>query len=180
MFGIKGMCFITVEDATGNAKLVIWPMVFEAFRKVTNTARLIEVNGQIKCGERMIHLVATHQADRSAVLWLCDEGLAPPMSRADGISHPMPARARLFPAMSASARLREIFTDSPGLRLHLSSQMPGGAVDSCPRDANTRTDIQKRRYCMRRSKPKAREIRCGMEINMYGPAEDDRDARDVI
>ena len=27
------------------------------------------------------------------------------------------------------------------------------------------------------SKPKAREVKCGMEINMYGPAEDDRDAR---
>jgi len=30
------------------------------------------------------------------------------------------------------------------------------------------------------SKPKAREVKCGMEINMYGPAEDDRDARDVL
>ena len=68
MFGIKGMCFITVEDATGNAKLVIWPMVFEAFRKVTNTARLIEVNGQVQFGDRMFHLVDAHLADRSAVL----------------------------------------------------------------------------------------------------------------
>ena len=102
------------------------------------------------------------------------------MSRADEVSRPLTGSTRPFPAMSASARLRTIFTEPPGLRLHLSSQMPGGAVDSCPRDANTRTDIQKRRYCMRWSKPKAREIRCGMEINMYGPAEDDRDARDVI
>ena len=32
------------------------------------------------------------------------------------------------------------------------------------------------------SKPKAREVKCGMEINMYGPAEDDeRDAgREMI
>ena len=30
------------------------------------------------------------------------------------------------------------------------------------------------------SKPKAREVKCGMEINMYGPAEDDRDARESI
>lgn len=27
---------------------------------------------------------------------------------------------------------------------------------------------------MRWTKPKAVEVRCGMEINMYGPAEDDR------
>lgn len=33
---------------------------------------------------------------------------------------------------------------------------------------------------MQWSKPQIREIRCGMEINMYGPAEDDRDARDVL
>ena len=32
------------------------------------------------------------------------------------------------------------------------------------------------------SKPVAREIKCGMEINMYGPGEDDarEDRRDVI
>ncbi|HRO13748.1 MAG TPA: pyrroloquinoline quinone precursor peptide PqqA [Paracoccus sp. (in: a-proteobacteria)] len=30
------------------------------------------------------------------------------------------------------------------------------------------------------TKPAAREIRCGMEINMYGPAEDDRDGRDLF
>ncbi|MCB5409198.1 pyrroloquinoline quinone precursor peptide PqqA [Pseudogemmobacter faecipullorum] len=30
------------------------------------------------------------------------------------------------------------------------------------------------------SKPKAREVKCGMEINMYGPAEDDSDTRRVI
>lgn len=29
------------------------------------------------------------------------------------------------------------------------------------------------------NKPKIREIACGMEINMYGPAEDERDERDV-
>lgn len=43
-------------------------MVFEAFRKVTNTARLIEVNGQVQFGDRMFHLVDAHLADRSAVL----------------------------------------------------------------------------------------------------------------
>ena len=37
-----------------------------------------------------------------------------------------------------------------------------------------------RRQRMTWSKPKAREVKCGMEINMYGPAEDDRDARDVL
>lgn len=30
------------------------------------------------------------------------------------------------------------------------------------------------------SKPKAREVKCGMEINMYGPSEDDRGGREVI
>lgn len=30
------------------------------------------------------------------------------------------------------------------------------------------------------TKPTAREIRCGMEINMYGPAEDDSDGRDLF
>ena len=29
-------------------------------------------------------------------------------------------------------------------------------------------------------KPVLREIKCGMEINMYGPAEDDRDDRELV
>lgn len=29
-------------------------------------------------------------------------------------------------------------------------------------------------------KPTAVEVKCGMEINMYGPSEDDRDTREVI
>ena len=62
------MCFITLEDATGTANLVIWPKVFEAFRKAINSARVIEVNGQIHCCDRMIQLVAAHAADRNAVL----------------------------------------------------------------------------------------------------------------
>ncbi|KFI26927.1 pyrroloquinoline quinone biosynthesis protein PqqA [Haematobacter missouriensis] len=29
-------------------------------------------------------------------------------------------------------------------------------------------------------KPVLREIKCGMEINMYGPAEDDRNDRELV
>lgn len=40
--------------------------------------------------------------------------------------------------------------------------------------------ITGRKPIMAWTKPKAREVKCGMEINMYGPAEDDRNGRDVI
>ena len=42
--------------------------------------------------------------------------------------------------------------------------------------------VNREDYAMAWNKPKAREIKCGMEINMYGPGEDDeRDAgREVI
>ena len=35
----KGVCFITLEDETGVANLVVWPKVMKAFRKVIMRAR---------------------------------------------------------------------------------------------------------------------------------------------
>ena len=40
--------FITIEDETGIANLVIWPDVFEAQRKVVMGARLMTVHGVIQ------------------------------------------------------------------------------------------------------------------------------------
>ena len=65
----KGVCFLTVEDETGSANLVIWPKIFAAFRKTIMTARVIDVQGRIQRADDVIHIVADHLTDRSDVLW---------------------------------------------------------------------------------------------------------------
>ena len=80
----KGVCFITLEDETGVANLVIWPDVFERFRKVVMGARLIEVRGRIEYDEDVLHVIAAHLADGTPWLHaLSDDLLTPAISYGD-------------------------------------------------------------------------------------------------
>src|SRR4028118_2235210 len=47
----KGVVFITIEDETGVANLVVWPDVFEKQRKIVMGARLMAVQGLIQRDE---------------------------------------------------------------------------------------------------------------------------------
>ncbi|MFO1175573.1 MAG: error-prone DNA polymerase [Paracoccaceae bacterium] len=90
----KGVCFITLEDETGVANLVVWPKVMTAFRKVIMTARLMQVTGRVQRdpASGVTHIVVEALQDRSEVLLrLSDRSLAPPLSRADEVRHPIPA-----------------------------------------------------------------------------------------
>ena len=56
----KGVVFITIEDETGIANLVVWPAVFEKQRKIVMGARLMAVHGIIQRDpdSEVIHVVA--------------------------------------------------------------------------------------------------------------------------
>ncbi|MBE2278415.1 MAG: error-prone DNA polymerase [Rhodobacteraceae bacterium] len=90
----KGVCFITLEDESGVANLVVWPKVMAAFRKVIMTARLMQVTGRLQRDPEsgVTHIVVDILQDRSDVLLrLADRSLAPPLSRADEVRNPIPA-----------------------------------------------------------------------------------------
>ncbi len=62
----KGVVFMTLEDETGIANIVVWPKVMEKFRKEVMGARLIEVQGTIQSSpDKVVHLVAERLVDRS-------------------------------------------------------------------------------------------------------------------
>jgi error-prone DNA polymerase len=66
----KGVVFLTIEDETGVANIVIWPKVFEQFRPIVMGARLILVRGRVQYAEDapaggVIHLVAQTLEDRT-------------------------------------------------------------------------------------------------------------------
>ncbi len=87
----KGVCFITIEDETGVANLIVWPKVMETFRKVIMRSRVIEVRGTVQSGEGVIHVVAHHLKDRSDVLErLGNDLMRVPLARADEVVKPIP------------------------------------------------------------------------------------------
>ncbi|AIJ93213.1 error-prone DNA polymerase [Brucella abortus] len=65
----KGVVFLTIEDETGIANIVIWPKIMKVFRREVMSARLIHIEGRIQRSlEGVVHLVAAKLQDRSAAL----------------------------------------------------------------------------------------------------------------
>ena len=89
----KGVVFITLEDETGVANIVVWPDLKERFRKAVMGARLLEVRGRVERDDGVIHVIAAHIRDASADLALLS-GDAPAPGEA---SRGHPRNARVIP-----------------------------------------------------------------------------------
>lgn len=64
----KGVMFITLEDETGVANLVVWPKVFEAHRRIVLGAGMIGVQGRIQREGEVVHFVVHRIEDLSKAL----------------------------------------------------------------------------------------------------------------
>ncbi|MGD9558385.1 MAG: OB-fold nucleic acid binding domain-containing protein [Mangrovibacterium sp.] len=53
----KGVLFITIEDETGFANLVVWTKIFEKYRKEILQSRLLLVTGKLQVEGEVIHVV---------------------------------------------------------------------------------------------------------------------------
>jgi error-prone DNA polymerase len=93
----KGVVFITLEDETGIANLVVWPDVFEKQRKIVMGARLMAVHGIVQKDEEdgVIHVVARRLEDHSHMLrHLSDAALPSTLSQGDAAGSWRPPAAR--------------------------------------------------------------------------------------
>ncbi|NRA28682.1 MAG: error-prone DNA polymerase [Parvularculaceae bacterium] len=94
----KGVVFITIEDETGVANLVVWQKVFQRYRAVVMGARIIEVRGLVQRADNVTHIVAQKLFDRTEDLQrLSEDSLRDPMknviSHADEVKRPVPEPA---------------------------------------------------------------------------------------
>ena len=64
----KGVMFITIEDETGVANLVIWPSLYEKQRRIILSSGMIAVHGRVQREGDVVHLVAHRLTDLSAEL----------------------------------------------------------------------------------------------------------------
>ncbi|HLO82991.1 MAG TPA: error-prone DNA polymerase [Chitinophagaceae bacterium] len=53
----KGVCFMTIEDETGFANLVIWETMFDKFRKEILQSKLIMIEGKLQIEGDVIHVI---------------------------------------------------------------------------------------------------------------------------
>ena len=81
----KGVCFITLEDETGIANLVVWPDRFAAQRSIVMGARLMVVHGIVQHDEAVVHVIASRLEDDTHMLrHLSEDALPDVTSRGDG------------------------------------------------------------------------------------------------
>ena len=64
----KGVVFVTLEDETGIANLVVWPDTFDRFRREVMGATLVTCTGLLQREGLVIHVVAEELVDLSARL----------------------------------------------------------------------------------------------------------------
>jgi error-prone DNA polymerase len=89
--------FITLEDETGIANVVLWARTFEKFRREVMGSRLLLVTGKVQCSpEGVRHLMAHRVVDRTAELNRLTALSPASLSRssADELIHPQASPAR--------------------------------------------------------------------------------------
>ncbi|WP_300069495.1 error-prone DNA polymerase [uncultured Ruegeria sp.] len=108
----SGVIFLTLEDETGVSNVVVWPKIYERFRRIVMGARLLRVRGYLQREGIVVHLIAQEIYDMSYKLSdlghplpeaLTTEGLraddTPKASRyAARAMHPRDQAKRLFPS----------------------------------------------------------------------------------
>ncbi|HEY2245620.1 MAG TPA: error-prone DNA polymerase [Xanthobacteraceae bacterium] len=95
----KGVVFMTLEDETDIANVIVWPRVFERNRRTVMTSRFLAVRGRLQRAGLVIHVVAESFVDLSAQLpWLRDGDLFSPKlsGRPRPQPDPLPLHSRDF------------------------------------------------------------------------------------
>jgi len=108
----SGVIFLTLEDETGVSNVVVWPKLYEKYRRAVMGGRLLRVTGFLQREGIVVHVIAQEVEDLSHRL----SELGHPLDDQVGITHPetddaprprrQPARAmhprdqakRLFPS----------------------------------------------------------------------------------
>ena len=87
----KGVIFMTIEDETSIANVIVWPKVFERFRPVVLGARYVAVSGRIQSESGVIHVVADRIDDLTPLLARLSDGgtTIDALGRCDEVRHPV-------------------------------------------------------------------------------------------
>jgi error-prone DNA polymerase len=124
----KGVMFITIEDETGIANLVIWPNLFARQRRVVLSAKMMAVYGRIQREGEVVHLVAHRVTDLSDLLASIghrDAIVPAPHGRGDELRH---GKFQYDQAAGAGVPVRR----AAGQLTHLSSSSAfWGTVEKC-------------------------------------------------
>jgi error-prone DNA polymerase len=134
----KGVMFITLEDESGIANLVVWPDLFEKHRRVVLGSAMMGVRGRVQREGDVIHIVAQRLDDLSPMLATVgqrgDARNLYPVARADVVKSPMSPDPRDPAQRPLGRNPRDIFIPDLRLGSGIIPGQPTGGIKIKPRD----------------------------------------------
>ena len=125
----NGVVFMTIEDETAVANVIVWPKVFERLRRIVLSARYVAVIGPVQEESGVIHVVAdqledlTHFLARLAEHGADIDGLA----RCDEVRRPIEEQREARVAGGRHNRLVRLMQEMPELAGDLGVSARGSA-----------------------------------------------------
>ena len=127
-----GVIFMTLEDETGVANIIVWPKVFERLRAIVLGARFVAVTGKLQSEQGVIHIVAERMNDLTPMLGLLSEAgpTIGALARADEAhrTEPTETRKRQANRFAQPPRLDDPRAppDAPPEPVNVAEAMPAG------------------------------------------------------
>jgi len=139
----NGVVFMTIEDETAVANVIVWPKVFERLRRIVLSARYVAVIGPVQEESGVIHVVAdqledlTHFLARLAEHGADIDGLA----RCDEVRRPIEEQREARVAGGRHNRLVRLMQEMPELAGDLGVSARGSAHAPARRAKRSRSLI---------------------------------------
>ena len=123
-----GVVFMTIEDETAVANIIVWPKMFERFRPIVLGARYVAVHGAMQEESGVIHVVAQRLEDLTPLLARLAEGPAvESFARCDEVKRPGQDQREQHADGGRRTQLIHLLTEMPELAGDLDVPARGSA-----------------------------------------------------
>jgi error-prone DNA polymerase len=95
----SGVIFMTIEDEDGIANIVVWPKVFETYRRIVLGGRIVMIEGKLQREGIVVHVVADRVTDLTPLLHTLNEekpDISRVIARADEVKRATTGDQRLL------------------------------------------------------------------------------------
>jgi error-prone DNA polymerase len=125
----NGVIFMTIEDESAMANIIVWPKVFERLRPVVLGARYVAVRGPVQRESEVIHVVAEDIEDLTPLLGrLAEAGTEiEALARCDEVRRPVEELREARAQGGRESRLTRLIRDMPELAADLDVPARGSA-----------------------------------------------------
>ena len=125
----NGVVFMTIEDETAVANVIVWPKVFERFRPIVLGARYVAITGTVQEESSVIHVVAEQLEDLTHFLVrLAEHGSEiDGLARCDEVRRPIEEQREARLAGNRQNRLVRLMREMPELAGDLDVSAHGSA-----------------------------------------------------